>query len=183
MTSVNAQWASVAAALVALVAAGLTACSEPGTGAAHADPSSHVLPDLDNFAEVDPTPYYEAMRGGPVYRFVTPTGYSCGINLAGPWCIGDFQPDPPGHADSACSQIDTESVTGRGPDDPAYVVVPYDGQCPSAIPSTRAPLVDVGRKIVLDTATCAVGEHGLVACIDTRHNHGFVIEPTGAWTF
>lgn len=169
--------------LFALAALMMTACTHTTPGTAHADPSSHVVPGLDDFAEVDPTPYYEAMRGGPVYRFVTPTGYSCGINLAGPWCIGNFQPDTPRHTESACFQIDTESVTGRAPDDPAYAVVPYDGQCPSAIPSTRAPLLDVGRKILLDTATCAVGEQGLVACIDTRHNHGFVIEPTGAWTF
>jgi hypothetical protein len=57
-----------------------------------------------------------------------------------------------------------------------------DGLCS---PSTDT-LLDVGQKLTLvanDTTTCVVGANDLVACIDGDNQHGFVLQPSGSWTF
>jgi hypothetical protein len=40
-----------------------------------------------------------------------------------------------------------------------------------------------GKKFVGKNGTCAVGDGGLVACIDADNKHGFVLQPSGSWVF
>ncbi|WP_204161250.1 hypothetical protein [Mycolicibacterium conceptionense] len=43
--------------------------------------------------------------------------------------------------------------------------------------------ITAGKKLVGDNSTCVVGKNNLVACIDAHHKHGFVLQPSGSWTF
>lgn len=43
--------------------------------------------------------------------------------------------------------------------------------------------ISTGKKLVGDNSTCVVGKKNLVACIDADHKHGFVLQPSGSWTF
>lgn len=188
MTSANAQqWASVAAVLVALAAAGLTACTEPVAGTARPEPPSHVVPDLQAFSSADPEKFYIPLRGGPVYRFSTPTGLNCQISLGDIGCSGRFSSDFYGPDDRTCSKVSQLRVGAVNYDRGFTIERIQEGCEPSAY-----PLLDTGQKIVLDWSrnhpeigdkVCAVGPKDRIACIDSHTNRGFVIEPSGAWTF
>lgn len=187
MTSVNTQWASAAAVLVALVAAGLTACTQPVSGTARPAPPPHVVPNLQDFSSADPERFYIPLRGGPVYRFSTPTGLSCQISLGDIGCSGRLSSDFYGPDDRTCSDVSQLRVGAVNYDRGFTIERIEDGCEPSAY-----PLLDVGQKIVLDWSRnnpglgdkiCAVGPKQRIACIDGYTNRGFVIEPTGAWTF
>ncbi|WP_131813010.1 hypothetical protein [Mycolicibacterium peregrinum] len=173
--------------LVSVSALAVGACTHQVTGTARAEPAPRIFPDLSAFTPSDPDVFYVPLRGGPSYQFVTPTGVECRITLSSMGCTGRFSTDPYTPTDKLCASA--------GPKDQAKTSPPYsytinvsDGDCPAGTTSNSRRL-DVGQKLVADWGpqvgafTCAVGEHGLVACIDPRHNHGFVIEPTGAWTF
>ncbi|MFZ2241998.1 MAG: hypothetical protein WAV90_20975 [Gordonia amarae] len=44
--------------------------------------------------------------------------------------------------------------------------------------------MDTGHEITYLNTTCAVGPDKYLACIDTTTGtHGFVTQPSGAWTF
>jgi hypothetical protein len=43
--------------------------------------------------------------------------------------------------------------------------------------------IQTRQKISGTNGTCAVGENELVACIDADNKHGFVLQPSGSWTF
>ena len=185
MNSVNVQRASVAAILVAL--AGMTACTRPITGTARPEPPPHVFPDLGAFTSADPEKFYIPLRGGPVYRFSTPAGLSCQISLGDIGCWGRFSSDFYGADDRSCSDVSQLRVGAVNYDRGFTIERIEDGCEPSDY-----PLLNVGQKIDLDWSrsnpeigdkTCAVGPKQRIACIDGYTNRGFVIEPTGAWTF
>jgi hypothetical protein len=58
---------------------------------------------------------------------------------------------------------------------------PQAGQC---VPSDDRVL-EPEQKLTNATfgITCAVGKGSLTACIDTWHDHGFVLKPAGSWFF
>jgi hypothetical protein len=50
--------------------------------------------------------------------------------------------------------------------------------------SAAGALLNVGQKVLYQSATCGVGGDGLVACLDTSlGQHGFVLKPSGNVTF
>jgi hypothetical protein len=62
-----------------------------------------------------------------------------------------------------------------------FVFGSNEGPC---VPSVD-PVLGAGQKVT-NTAlgiTCVVGEDSLTACIDTRTDHGFVLQPSGSWVF
>jgi hypothetical protein len=66
-----------------------------------------------------------------------------------------------------------------GPSDTPYVLSRSSGRCVTARYAPMAP----GHKLSGENGTCAVGDNGLVACIDADNRHGFVLQPSGSWTF
>ncbi|MEN4449453.1 hypothetical protein [Mycobacterium sp. SM3041] len=58
----------------------------------------------------------------------------------------------------------------------------YRGDCPTDM--AGAAVLAPKQKVSLGTATCGVAPGGVTACIDTTDGgHGFVLQPTGSWTF
>jgi len=168
--------------VVAIITVALVGCARQAAGPAHAEPQAHAFPDLSKFTAVQADTYYVPLHGGPTYRFVTQAAIRCEINLAGPWCAGRFSADPAGPND-VCSTVGPPNSGGGA----AYTIQRDDDECG---PSTHDDhVLDPEKKLVADWGpqvrvfTCAVGPRTRVACTDKDHNHGFVIESTGTWTF
>lgn len=149
----------------------LTACSS-SPPELPSPPTS--FPDLNAFRAVDRKDF---KLGGTA--FVSPDQISC---------LLDYGP----HKSVVCGgNIDgiADSVTGTGcpevrkpedgPSDAPYVISRPDGDCASA----RVKPITAGKKLIGDNSTCVVGKNNLVACIDADHKHGFVLQPSGSWTF
>jgi hypothetical protein len=60
---------------------------------------------------------------------------------------------------------------------------PYSFQKGTGCPVVTSPLLNVGQKITKADITCVVGADRLTACIDPILNRGFVLQPSGSWTF
>jgi hypothetical protein len=164
-----------------------TACTQQVAGTARAEPQTHVFPDLDQFTETTSDVYDVPLRGGPSVEFITPTGVECRITLGGPGCSGPFSTDPYRPGDAVCSSAYSTNH-GRRDLPLTYTITSFQEKCPAPkTPQDR--LLPSGQKLVVDWGsesgefTCAVGPADRVACIDGRGDHGFVIEPSGSWTF
>jgi len=143
------------------------------------------FPDLNDFQPVDPAPYTMHFgRGGGGVFFATPDGLQCGwASLAnGPevhvsaGCNGPI----PG-LDSALVGNDGCSGVGASTSLPSDLG-PY-GFSKGGCPVISTPLLNVGQKITAANTTCLVGADRLTACIDPILNRGFVLHPSGSWTF
>lgn len=133
------------------------------------------FPDLSAFAEA-PTPsqFSRPDKWANGYMFFrTPDGVNCMIG-ATKTCYGNLPGLAPAQT-SACS-----SVMQDDPSTP-FRFNRSDQQC---VPATDAVL-NPGYKLTFEArgTTCVVGQDRLTACIDTWHNHGFVLQPSGSWTF
>lgn len=69
--------------LFIIVTITLSACDRSISGTALSDPASHILPNLDAFTPVEAEVFYQPQRGGPIFKFVAPTGLSYGLDLSG----------------------------------------------------------------------------------------------------
>jgi hypothetical protein len=157
-------------------------CTREITGTARAEPPPHTVPDLSGFTDANLDQYYVPLRGGPSYQFATPSGLHCELNGRGPWCSGKFSSNAYGPSDDVCSLAGHPNSENAGG---IYTIERADDECRSATPDT-AQLLGVGQKLTVDWPgagrfACGVGPANRVACLDG--NHGFVVEPTGAWTF
>lgn len=159
-------------------------CCLTGPGVATAAPAG--FPDLNAFKPVDLAPYTMHFgRGGGGVFFATPDGLQCGWgSLAnGPadhvsaGCDGPVPglPDTAPIASGGCERVGVASAqhSDLGP----YGF--YQGTCPVI----TSPVLDVGQKITAANTTCLVGADRLTACIDPILNRGFVLQPSGSWTF
>ena len=66
-----------------------------------------------------------------------------------------------------------------------HEAAPAPDQPSGPCPPTADPVLNVGQKLtntVFDI-TFLVSNRNLTACIDSQHNHGFVLAPTGSWSF
>jgi hypothetical protein len=162
---------------MAIVTAGAALLAVGAPPAANAVPDG--FPDLAGFTPVDatafvrPPSYAERWTSGYVF-FRTPDGISCAIG-ASSWCTGAI----PGMAaadQSPCASV-RQGTDGSAP----YTLAPSDQPCAA----TTDRVLNPGQKLANDTygITCAVGDGNLTACLDTRTNHGFVLRPSGSWTF
>jgi hypothetical protein len=158
----QARWLTV-------LALGLAACSS-APGPAAPPPN---FPDLSAFTAIDPhDPKLTSTS------FVTPTQISCVLDF-GPQkaivCSGNLRGLP-------------ESVTGTGcpavrkAADSTDTPYTFERSGPECVSDRAMPLA-AGKKFVGKNGTCAVGDGGLVACIDADNKHGFVLQPSGSWVF
>jgi hypothetical protein len=91
-------------------------------------------------------------------------------------CNGNIRGVPDSVPGTGCVSVrKPDPATGDAP----YVFERSGHECTLS----RRPLMDVGRKLSGKNGTCAVGDDGLVACIDADNKHGFVLQPSGSWTF
>lgn len=175
MTTSRPKWVSRAAE-TALV----TAIATLGLGTATAQAAPPGFPDLDAFAPVNAGQYaLQQPKASPAIKFATPDGLECGISLYGPddptihtyaWCIGPI-PGMPDDAPVVHGPTDKVMSNGAG-------FVRGGGGTPGP-----QKVIEVGRKISSANITCVIGADRLTACINRVDNHGFVLQPSGSWTF
>ncbi|KAA0096854.1 hypothetical protein CIW49_19610 [Mycolicibacterium sp. P1-18] len=84
---------------------------------------------------------------------------------------------PASVAGAGCPTVRKADESGG---DAPYAITRTDGGCVTA---RSVKPMNAGRKLVGKNATCVVGEDELVACIDADKRHGFVLQPSGSWTF
>lgn len=155
----------------AILLLGLTACSATPPELPSPPPG---FPDLNAFNPVDRNDFKVA---GP--SFVTAEQVDCRLDRGSTRsviCDGDiagFPNDIPGDGCPVARKPD------GAPGDTPYVLTRWDHPCTSA----RSMPISTGKKLVGDNSTCVVGKNNLVACIDADHKHGFVLQPSGSWTF
>jgi hypothetical protein len=157
-----AQWMTV-------LVLGLAACSSAPKMAA---PPAN-FPDLSAFTPVDPNDPKLTWTS-----FQSPEQISCVLDF-GPQkaivCSGNLRGLP-------------HSVTGKGcpavrkAGDSSDAPYAFERSGPECV-TDRAMHLAAGKKFVGKNGTCAVGDGGLVACIDADNKHGFVLQPSGSWVF
>ncbi|BBY24079.1 hypothetical protein [Mycobacterium stomatepiae] len=172
-----------AAAMTVTVAFSGLACSHANPGIAKATPPN--FPDLNAFQSVDPAPYTASARGGGATYFATPDGLQCSVPNPG---------KPGDHVSASCdgplpglpanSPVGSDgcSVVGTPTSLPTDLG-PYGFQKGTGCPIITSPLLNVGQKITKGDITCVVGADRLTACVDPILNRGFVLQPSGSWTF
>jgi hypothetical protein len=163
--------------LILSAVAAIAAFGAPTAPTAAAQPAG--FPDLNQFTAVDAGPYVRpfsyAERWANGYLFFrTADGISCAIGGSS-WCTGDLpgRPDQP----AGCGNVQSDGGDATRP----FVFGSKEGPC---VPSTD-PVLGAGQKVTNAAfgITCAAGSDGLTACIDTRQEHGFVLQPSGSWVF
>lgn len=178
-----------------MMLAGLVACSHPKP----ADAQPHPVPDLGNYTPVEPSPYFTTLRidTPQLIFFSTPFNVVCHF-YAGPSpvpgptqelrCDGELAGlddlPPPGGIGPRPGDcvIFSANPSGSGYKFGRSAYAGCNGKSPHL--SDGGPLLDTGHKITYLNTTCAVGPDKYLACIDTTTGtHGFVTQPTGAWTF
>lgn len=155
---------------------------------AHAAPPPN-FPDFANFDIATNThlvPYRNTTQ--QVVKFATPDGLSCDIGaLAGAGTTVRCYGPVPGAAGVAV----TVDPSAKAPCDFGMAqlhganegtISRYQGDCPTDL--AGGALLAPTQKVSLGTATCGVAPGGVTACIDsTASGHGFVLQPSGSWTF
>lgn len=146
-------------------------------GRVSAQPPS--FPDLGALADVTQGYLGTGPRNsGTIAQFSTPDGLHCGLTGTSAQCQGPL----PGVQDvpispSGSSQGDCD-LGGAQASESWASINHYKGHCP-ATPGLK--LLDVGQKITQGATTCGVLAGGVTAC--TNGPHGFVLQPSGSWTF
>jgi hypothetical protein len=160
---------------VATLVAGLTAVGM--SSPANAAPPG--FPDLTSFTEVsNPGSYTRPERSANGYAyFNTPDGISCAIGST-KWCGGNLPGIPSGEGSGCPSVVQTNEMASRSE---PFKFESSDRPC---APPTDT-LLNPGQKLTFEAygTACVVGDGDLTACIDTWHNHGFVLQPSGSWAF
>lgn len=167
------------------------------------------FPDLSKFTAVSSEPYITRWSKGATdmsfLAFVTP--YDIGCRFGAPKELADSgQGVRCGGAPVGVDNIPTTDLMKRevatpksgdcvvgsvGPGDDSagapYQLSHYfyggcDGKSPG--PINRGSLLAVGQKVSYGHVTCVVDTNTIVACLDTASDeHGFVLKPSGSWTF
>jgi hypothetical protein len=91
-------------------------------------------------------------------------------------CSGDIQGIPASASGNGCPVV--RKVDESSSNSP-YSLHREEPDCASS----RVMPIQTRQKISGTNGTCAVGENELVACIDADNKHGFVLQPSGSWTF
>ena len=155
--------------------------------AASAEPPN--FPDFTGFAVVTDAHGGLYQRGSQtIVAFSTPDGVRCGIHpLAGIGnsvrCYGSV-PGLQGLGLSLDRSVenpcDFGEATLRAANPGALKLV--RGTCPTELADV-APMA-VGQQVRVGTTTCGVAAGDVTACIDkTGGGHGFVLQPSGSWSF
>lgn len=180
-------------AAVGLLVSVFSACrmSSPGHSASE---SAQEIADFSKYTAVDWQQFDPDGSPGTGYlvRFTTPDGStrcsilnglsaSCVGNIVGvPNSAPDYSRDRDtfaGNDSGSCPGVLFDASVAQKPE---YSFRKNGGGCP---PFADTKTLSAGQKLVKYQITCAVGEGSLTACINTATNHGFVLQPTGSWTF
>jgi hypothetical protein len=142
-----------------------------------ADAAPPGFPDLNAFVEASgSTDFSRPDKWANRYAFFrTPDGISCMIGSL-KQCHGPI-PGLPASDPATCPMV-IQTYDARSE---PFRITQSDKPC--AAPTDN--LLDIGQKLTFaayDT-TCVVGENRLTACIDSGNDHGFVLQPSGSWTF
>lgn len=171
----------------------LTVCVVAGVVATLCAPAADAqppnFPDFAGFAVVTDTHLSLYLVGTQqTVRFSTPDGLYCGINTLGG--VGEsvrcYGPVPgmrglPVIADPMVAKPCDFGVALLRSANPGEVTS-YRGECPSDLSGAAALLP--GQMVSLKSTTCGVAPGNVTACIDsTVGGHGFVLKPSGSWTF
>lgn len=152
------------------------------TPAASAQPPG--FPDINNFADVTNTFTQHGGRGTVGVKFATPDGLSCGLGMPSSvtsdnqlvQCNGPL-PGIDGASNGTCD-LGYAQAPPSGPG----AVSHSDGNCPSGPPDL--PILNPGQKVSYGNIACGVAPGGVTACINTSNGeHGFVLQPSGSWSF
>ena len=177
-------------AALALMASLISGCQTTTPGPTPPRPTSKTFPDLSSFATVD---WQQFDSGGNpargyLVRFGTPDGTTrCSIlNGLTASCVGrvvgvpNTAPEYSSDKDTFAGN-DSGSCAGVLPDNAdSYSFRRNGGGCP---PFADTRTLEAGQKLVKYQMACAVGDGNVTACINTTTNHGFVLQPSGSWTF
>lgn len=149
---------------------GLAACSS-ASNTASPPPN---FPDLKAFHAVDPADFQ--LTGT---SFLSPNRIDCVLDF-GPHqvtvCSGNIPGLPKSVPGSGCPAVrKADQASG----DTSYVFQRSGRACATS----HAKPMTAGNKLSGNNGTCAVGDGDLVACIDADMKHGFVLQPSGSWTF
>ncbi len=155
---------------------------------AHAAPPPN-FPDFTGFNVVTTTHLATYQRTDQqVVKFSTPDGLSCLLSsLAGTAPVVRCYGPVPGMTGLGV----TADPTAKAPRD--FGVAQLHAANPGTVSSYRgdhpadlagAAVLAPGEKVTFLTMTCGVAPGDVTACIDTTDGgHGFVLQPTGSWTF
>ena len=147
------------------------------------------FPDLAGFSVVTSTHLATYQRTDQqVVKFSTPDGLACLVSALGGVaptvrCYGQV-PGTTGLAVTADPNAKAPRDFGVAQVHAANegTISNYRGDYPTDL--AGAPLLAPGEKVTLTTMTCGVVAGGVTACIDTTDGgHGFVLQPSGSWTF
>jgi hypothetical protein len=147
----------------------------PGGPVAHGQPAG--FPDLNAFTEAPSgLNFSRPERWANGYAFFrTPDGISCMVGST-TRCSGAL-PGLPAQYGSCAAVLQTYEEATRS--EPFKFENSSDGCAQSS-----DQVLDVGQKLTLTTnfvTTCVVGAGRVTACI--QNDHGFVLQPSGSWTF
>lgn len=155
---------------------------------AHAAPPPN-FPDFAGFDVVTATHLATYQHTDQqVVKFSTPDGLACLMNALGgvaPMvrCYGPV-PGTAGLAVTADPNAKAPREFGIAQVHAANegTISNFRGDYPTDL--AGAALLAPGEKVTLTTMTCGVAPGGVTACIDsTDGGHGFVLQPSGSWTF
>lgn len=154
------------------------------------------FPDLDKFTAVDIGPFfhegakYPQRSYGDDMAFWTPEGVYCqwgsSVGIEGfrsIRCVGSIPGVPatvPDQGAPGCTAIESSGSAGST----MMVFSHLEPTACAAFQEKRWPAVlPAGYKLVAPAITCAVGEGNVTACLDPLVYKGFVLTPSGSWTF
>lgn len=151
-------------ALAALLCLPLTASADPTPTTSPAP--NPPLPNVNAYTPISPAPYTSS--DGNVYLFAGPAGVTCAINRqSGSYACSGALPGAP----------DGANMVSGGPTGPPSfstsaqpIVVP--GGAKSLPPNTRLSFREI---------SCGVDGAGVLACVNSRDQVGFVVGPTASY--
>jgi len=155
---------------IAGLAVALSACS-PRSTTAQPPPG---FPDVRDYAAVSAD-----VPESTLPSFRTPEQISCVVDFgdrSSIVCSGNLRGLPESLGGNGCPSV-RKADTSAG--DAPYVFERDGPDCASS----RAMPLSAGQKVVGKNGTCVIGDNKMIACIDAGNRHGFVLQPSGSWTF
>ena len=143
-----------------------------GGAIAHADPEpapAPVIPNVNAYMPVNPADY--TTNKGRWFAFAGPTGVICTIdNLSGDYgCSGPLPGAPEG----------VNLVTGGPTGAPAFSTTTEPSKF--AGPAGPVKALPPNTRISFRQISCGVDANGVVACLNSRDQVGFVVSPTSTY--
>jgi hypothetical protein len=146
------------------------------------------FPDLSGFADVTSSYRTPGGHGPPGVNFSTADGVNCGFGVPAQvtpdsqfvQCFGTL-PGIQNLPITSGSSTQGDCDLGEAQVGESGVIGHYKGRCPA--PGGNR-ILNPGQKVFYGNITCGVAPGGVTACLDTANGeHGFVLQPSGSWTF